>query len=103
MGKDYWTKTIPVYPLLKDLSDRGIYKNLMLSLHNNPEDIVLESAEQENNVLDVPSGVPLAQLEKQAILNTLDEQQGNKSDTARILDISVKTLYNKLEKYDDAE
>lgn len=67
------------------------------------EHIVLESTEQESNDLEVPSGVSLAQLEKQAILNTLDEQQGNKSDTARILDISVKTLYNKLEKYDETD
>lgn len=49
----------------------------------------------------VPSGIPLAEVEKQAILKTLEQQHGNKSDTAKLLDISVKTLYNKLEKYDE--
>ncbi len=56
---------------------------------------------EESNA--VPSSMPLAEIEKQAILNTLEEQQGNKSNTARVLDISVKTLYNKLEKYDENE
>ncbi|GAA6203885.1 sigma-54 dependent transcriptional regulator [Thalassotalea sp. SU-HH00458] len=64
--------------------------------------IVLTEQQNEDN-LNVPVGVPLAQVEKQAILETLEQQQGNKSDTARLLDISVKTLYNKLEKYDDSE
>lgn len=49
----------------------------------------------------VPTGVPLAEIEKQVILNTLEEQKGNKSNTAKVLDISVKTLYNKLDKYSD--
>ena len=67
------------------------------------EHILLESSETEEKSVNVPSGVPLAELEKQAILNTLEAKQGNKSDTARVLDISVKTLYNKLEKYDNAD
>ena len=53
----------------------------------------------ESNLSDVPSGVPLQQIEKAAILNTLAQNDGNKTDTAEQLGISVKTLYNKLEKY----
>lgn len=68
------------------------------------EHIVFGAAgDEQSNSVDVPAGVPLAELEKQAILNTLEQQQGNKSDTAKVLDISVKTLYNKLEKYGDIE
>ena len=67
------------------------------------EHIMLGSSGSDNDALNVPTGVPLAEVEKQAILNTLEQQQGNKSDTARLLDISVKTLYNKLEKYGDKE
>lgn len=48
----------------------------------------------------VPAGVPLEDIEKAAIINTLDDNDGNKTDTASDLGISVKTLYNKLEKYD---
>jgi len=70
----------------------------------NNEHIVLgASGDEQRNTVDVPAGVPLAELEKQAILNTLEQQQGNKSDTAKVLDISVKTLYNKLEKYSDVD
>ncbi|WP_286233880.1 sigma-54 interaction domain-containing protein [Thalassotalea sediminis] len=66
------------------------------------EHIMLEDPLQDGeNELSVPTGIPLAEVEKQAILNTLEQQQGNKSDTAKLLDISVKTLYNKLEKYED--
>lgn len=47
----------------------------------------------------VPAGVSLEQLEKAAILNTLEENHGNKTESAQKLGISVKTLYNKLERY----
>ncbi|MDG2855720.1 helix-turn-helix domain-containing protein, partial [Vibrio parahaemolyticus] len=47
------------------------------------------------------AGVSLEELEKAAILNTLEENQGNKTESAQELGISVKTLYNKLEKYQD--
>ncbi|WP_390903084.1 helix-turn-helix domain-containing protein [Vibrio kanaloae] len=32
-------------------------------------------------------------------MNTLEENEGNKKETSEDLGISVKTLYNKLEKY----
>lgn len=47
----------------------------------------------------VPTGVPLEELEKAAIMQTLEDREGNKTETAQDLGISVKTLYNKLEKY----
>ncbi|NVK26357.1 MAG: sigma-54-dependent Fis family transcriptional regulator [Gammaproteobacteria bacterium] len=47
----------------------------------------------------VPSGISLEELEKAAIMNTLSDNDGNKTETANDLGISVKTLYNKLDKY----
>lgn len=47
----------------------------------------------------VPSGVSLEEIEKAAIINTLEENGGNKTETAQELGISLKTLYNKLDKY----
>lgn len=43
----------------------------------------------------------LEELEKKHILHSLDELDGNKAETAEKLGISVKTLYNKLKKYDE--
>jgi two-component system response regulator HydG len=42
---------------------------------------------------------PLEEIEKEAILGTLEATGGNKSETARILKISRKTLHNKLKEY----
>ncbi|USD34719.1 MULTISPECIES: sigma-54 interaction domain-containing protein [Vibrio] len=47
----------------------------------------------------VPAGVTLEEIEKAAIINTLEENEGNKKETAEDLGISIKTLYNKLDKY----
>ncbi|MEJ2589182.1 MAG: sigma-54 dependent transcriptional regulator [Deltaproteobacteria bacterium] len=45
------------------------------------------------------NGLSLEALEKQAILNTLAAEDGNKSEAARKLGITRRTLYKKLEKY----
>ena len=65
--------------------------------------LVFDTAPSEqNDQLDdlVPAGVSLNDIEKAAIVNTLDNNDGNKTKTAQDLGISVKTLYNKLDKYE---
>ena len=47
----------------------------------------------------VPAGISLEEVERRAILKTLDKNEGNKSATADELGVSIKTLYNKLERY----
>lgn len=47
-----------------------------------------------------PTDQPLEEIEKQAILATLESTGGNKSETARRLGINRKTLHNKLKSYD---
>ena len=49
--------------------------------------------------LEVPLGSTLSQIEKGAILETLDMVGGNKHMAARVLGIGVKTLYRRLEEY----
>jgi two-component system response regulator HydG len=44
----------------------------------------------------------LSEIEKETIFQTLDETGGNKSEAARRLGITRKTLQNKLHKYDEA-
>ena len=71
-----------------------------------PEHLLLEQSSTSSELSDsqaVPAGVPLEELEKAAILSTLQQNAGNKTDTAQQLGISVKTLYNKLEKYQQVD
>lgn len=57
----------------------------------------IESNDQPEE--SVPLGVALVDIEKAAIVSNLDNNEGNKTKTAQDLGISVKTLYNKLDKY----
>jgi two-component system response regulator HydG len=49
--------------------------------------------------LNTPYDVPLEEIEKQAIASTLTSAGGNKSEAARRLGITRKTLREKLKKY----
>ena len=40
MGKEYFSNYIPAYALLKDLSDRGIYKNMILTISDDNDEII---------------------------------------------------------------
>ena len=39
LGTDYWTEEMPVYPMLQHLAEKGKYRNLMLSLTDDENDI----------------------------------------------------------------
>lgn len=41
-GKDFWTHEMPVYTMLKDMMETGRYKNLLLTLTDDPDDIIKE-------------------------------------------------------------
>ena len=41
-GKEFWQKTVPLYPFLDSLMKSGYYKDLLLSIYDEPEDIVRE-------------------------------------------------------------
>lgn len=51
----------------------------------------------------LPAIIPLAELEKLTILNTLERLKGDKLTTARLLGIGKTTLYRKLREYGIAE
>lgn len=46
-------------------------------------------------------GTPLAELERRALLATLDHCAGNKRRAAELCGVSLKTLYNRLAAYRD--
>jgi two-component system response regulator HydG len=53
----------------------------------------------EQPIVSIPPGMTLEALEKEAIIQTLEETGGNRTQTAQILGISRKTLQNKLKEY----
>ncbi len=62
-----------------------------------PEDFVLTSSGKQNFVLT--KSMTLAELEKQAIINALDNNRGNVLKAAKELGLARQTLYNKMMKY----
>lgn len=57
-----------------------------------------ESASEQDDLMNFAE-MTLADLERRHITNTLDHLGGNKTKTAKVLGITVKTLYNKLHSY----
>ena len=56
MGVDYFTKEIPVYPFLEDMMARGKYKDLLLSISDDPDAIVREIlAFRQENAVHIPN------------------------------------------------
>ncbi|MGC9054087.1 MAG: sigma-54-dependent transcriptional regulator [Candidatus Hydrogenedens sp.] len=53
----------------------------------------------EHNVSQMQTGITLAEMEKNIILKTLEHCGGNKTKSAEVLGISVRTLRNKLHEY----
>lgn len=71
----------------------------------------LQPRRQENELLlttiESPTaglgGIPLVQIEKQAILDTLRQTAGNKTQAAKALGISDRTLRDKIRRYRQQE
>ena len=42
LGREFYTKDLPVYPFLEDMMARGKYHDLILSLSDEPEDVIRE-------------------------------------------------------------
>ncbi|HDZ24613.1 MAG TPA: sigma-54-dependent Fis family transcriptional regulator [Desulfobacteraceae bacterium] len=64
--------------------------------------IILEQAEgpaSGQGTKDLPADLPLEEVEKASILKTLESAGGNKSEAARRLGITRRTLHKKLKKY----
>ena len=40
LGKEFYTKEVPVYPLLEKLQERGRYRQLILSITDDPEEAI---------------------------------------------------------------
>ena len=71
----------------------------ILGVEDLPEDIAnaspREAAEAREGML-VPFGMPLEEVEKQLIKQTLERTGGDKKTAARLLGIATRTIYRKL-------
>jgi two-component system response regulator HydG len=84
--------------------ENAVERALLLcrSEHITPEDLPPHVQGAENgaqSMVSVPFGMPLKDVEREVILQTLADTEGNRTQTARILGISRKTLQNKLKEY----
>ncbi len=62
-----------------------------------------QSATQTTKTLDVTSLPTLQEVERQYLNLVLTQTAGNKAQAAKILGVSIKTIYNKLDTYKTVE
>ena len=62
-----------------------------------------KNAKLDQDSISIQIGKTLDEIEKEVILKTLDNMDGNKTKSASVLGISIKTLYNKLKIYGSCE
>lgn len=72
-----------------------------IMLNDVPEHI--RSPESKDDIIDYDPSLTLYELEKKYILKALQHFNGNKTQAAQNLGITIKTLYNKLHEYGEFE
>lgn len=72
---------------------------LYLDTNNAITDAMEHHEGSEFSSYNLPVGITLKELEKRLIIETLHQQNHNRKKTAEILDISVRTLRNKINEY----
>ena len=87
---------------LMNAVERGVVMAQTQYLDSSDLTLIPEGAPSEEKLLveaGIPVGLPLEEVEKTTILKALEASGGNKSETARKLGITRKTLLAKLRKY----
>jgi DNA-binding NtrC family response regulator len=84
---------------LENYVERAIVtaKNKTLTPQDFPKELSLGEFSYSNATIEV--GKSLYDMEKSLILKTLEKTEGNRTKAAEILDVSTRTLRNKLEEY----
>ena len=78
-------------------------KTLEISDVSFPGQRVSTSTTTDTGLSEISTGYTIAEMERDLILRTLESQNGNRTTTAEILDISVRTLRNKLAQYGEMD
>jgi DNA-binding NtrC family response regulator len=68
-----------------------------------PQILKPDSLEQDSDTITIPTNTTLDEVEQRMIETTLERLEGDKQQTADTLGISLKTLYNKLKKYESVD
>ncbi|WP_157976398.1 sigma-54-dependent transcriptional regulator [Parahaliea mediterranea] len=63
-------------------------------------ELATAAADDDANSVEIPIGTSLADSEREIILATLARHDGDKAAAAEVLGISLKTLYNRLKRYE---
>ena len=89
---------------LENVIERGVVlaKGALMDITDLPEEIAGATPLPEG-VLTVRIGTPLAEIEARLLDETLRVTRGNKTLTAKLLGIDVRTVSRKLERRDDAD
>jgi len=64
---------------------------------------VVSTSPSRGDYIRLNVATPLAEVERRAILSTLEHFGGDKKKTAKALGVSLKTLYNRLKQYREQE
>jgi DNA-binding NtrC family response regulator len=70
----------------------------VITKHDLPEEFQV-AGRSDSGYIQVRLGTTLDDVEKEIIFRTIESADGNKTRAAQVLGVSVKTLYNKLERY----
>jgi DNA-binding NtrC family response regulator len=85
---------------LRNIIERAaiMSKGDMIMADDIPSEIFRDTADYSYEEVEL-AGMPMKDIEKQAIIQTLEKCKGNKKKTAEMLGIGLKTLYRKLAQY----
>ncbi len=85
---------------LANVIERSVVMNSADILYQEHLSIEIENLQkQQHPAICFPSGITLQEMEKRLILQTLTDQNNNRTKTAQVLGISIRTLRNKLHQY----
>ncbi len=87
---------------LKNVIERAVVltQGMIITQEDLPENIV-KNSRVENRKLTIPFGMPLREIEKKIINETLRRTKGDKEVTANLLGITTRTIYRKLNSLGD--
>lgn len=87
---------------LANVIERTVVMNITDLIDSAQVYIDLSCPIREVSAPTLPIGITLAEMEKKMILETLAQEKNNRTKTAQVLGISIRTLRNKLHQYADS-